>query len=156
VLFGNEHAASLRDPIHPLAHYFRFTFVRNPWDRMVSNWKMFNRKPGRIQQLRSMTDQDLSAFDAFVRFAIDHPNHHWQPQVRFLPDSVDFIGRLETFDRDFAVVCDRIGRADRSYEAANSLPSAHYSSFYSPETIEQVASFYSEDVEAFSYRFETG
>jgi len=83
-MFDRDRRLSLLNPQQSLDSYFKFTFVRNLWDRMVSNWKMFTRVPFRIRQIESMTDRDVSEFPDFVDFAWLQPNHHWQPQALFL------------------------------------------------------------------------
>lgn len=154
-LFANDNDFSLRNPERSLDAYLTFTFVRNPWDRLVSTWQMFTTDPRRVRQLRSMTDQDLSSFDDFVRFARDVPNHHWQPQVLFLPERVDFIGRLESFDDDFARLCVQLGIPPRRVERRRAgAPRPSYPSYYSRALADLVGDMYGDDVETFGYAFD--
>lgn len=156
LLFNNDHRLSLRNPRDDIGEYFRFSFVRNPWDRMVSNWKMFTTRPSRIAQIRSMTDDDVSSFEDFVHFARRMKNHHWQPQVLFLPDELSFLGRLETFDQDFARLCESIGMEVPTLpEKRNATERAHYSDYYTPALVEIVAGMYRDDIERFGYSFRT-
>jgi hypothetical protein len=156
-LFDNDNAFSLRNPRHSLEQYLTFTFVRNPWDRLVSTWQMFTTDPRRVRQLQSMTDEDLSAFEAFVDFARDVPNHHWQRQVLFLPERVDVVGRLETFDDDFARVLDRLGLPPRTAPRRRAGPPRRpYRTYYTPALAAAVGRTYADDVDAFGYRFDDG
>ncbi len=156
LLFGNKRSSSLRNPKEELNSYLKFTFVRNPWDRMVSNWKMFTTQPFRIDQLKAMTNMDLSNFEDFVDFAIDNANHHWQPQVLFTHEKLDFIGKMESFDDDMNRLLDMIGkkRVPSSYEKRNTTERKKYQEYYSnPSVIQKVAKHYHEDIETFGYTF---
>ena len=153
VLFQNDNALSLADPRNERSSYFSFTFVRNPWSRMVSNWKMFTTQSARIRQLKSMTDEDLSRFDDFVDFAIRVPNHHWQPQVLFLPEPVDFVGRVENFEADFCRVLERHGLENPVTESLNVTDHKPYSAYYTDGLVDKVADFYAEDIRTFGYEF---
>jgi hypothetical protein len=152
--FDNDNGYSLVNPKEGHRSYLRFTFVRNPWDRMVSNWKMFTTQPFRIRQLRSMTDRDLSKFEDFVVFAGSTRNHHWLPQSVFLPGGTDFIGRLENFESDFKKLCQLVGCDAGNVPHENSREKhRHYTSFYTSALIERVADMYSDDIRQFGYAF---
>lgn len=154
IFFGNNHTLSLVNPQKSLDHYFKFSFVRDPWDRMVSNWKMFTSQPFRIKQIQSMTDQDVSRFEDFVYFARRVKNHHWQPQVLYLPDKLDFLGRLETFEHDFKTLCDRIGIMPVPViEKRNTTARSRYQDYYTPTLVDVVAEMYAEDIQAFGFEF---
>jgi hypothetical protein len=163
-LFGRRHAAAAapRDPEGDLDDYVKFAFVRNPWARMVSNWKMYTSQPPARAQLRSAPDRDLAElqklerFESFVAFTAEEQNHHWQPQTLFLPEKLDFVGRLESFDDDFRRLCSLLGRTP----PATTLPRRHasgsstpYWEHYTPALVEAVAEAYSSDIEAFDYSF---
>lgn len=154
-LFGNDNDFSLRNPERSLDEYLTFTFVRNPWDRLVSTWQMFTTDPRRVRQLRSMTEDDLSCFEDFVRFAREVPNHHWQPQTLFLPERLDIVGRLERFDDDYASLRARLGLPPQvapRYRAG--APRPPYATHYSRALADEVGRMYADDVEAFGYTFE--
>lgn len=143
----------MQNPEKELDKYFKFSFVRNPWDRMVSNWKMFTSQPLRIEQLRSMTSENLSDFETFVQFANKTQNHHWLPQFLFLPDELDFIGRIEKFDRDFNLLLATIGERQRQARKINVTKREDYWLYYKPSTVDLVAEMYSEDIKMFEYVF---
>ena len=149
------HPTSLVDPARPRTAYFAFTVVRNPWDRMVSNWRMFTTKPLRKRQLRAMTDRDLTAFADFVAFALETPNHHWVPQVNFVPEDVDFTGRIEDMATTFATLAKRIPYFDPTDEKVNVTAGsgADYRPHYTDALADTVGAFYAADVARFGYRF---
>jgi hypothetical protein len=99
--------------------YFKFGFVRNPWERIVSNYSMF------VEIERKETKRDIEhmfkrkqkqiRFGEFVRKARRIKNHHWAQCYDFLPkDSsgeilLDYVGRMENFDNSIRYICDNIG-----------------------------------------------
>lgn len=151
--YQNKQSASMINPRKKLASYFKFTFVRNPWDRMVSNWKMFTTSPHRILQMESMTNKDLSSFGNFIDFAINNANHHWQPQVLFVPDQLDFIGKFENFDEDMNKLLKILGKEPLKFKKRNTTKRTKYQDYYTPSLIDIVGSFYQADIDRFGYQF---
>jgi len=160
-LFGDPyplpHEESLVGPEKPLSEYFKFAIIRNPWSRMVSNWRMFTTQPFRIAQLATMTNQDLSSFPDFCEFAVNHPNHHWQPQVNFLPDTPDYLGRMECMDESLKAIAARIPDFDPVNLVINGTHVSddpwHYRSYFDQYTLDLVTKFYQQDVDSFGYAF---
>ncbi|MCB0895172.1 MAG: sulfotransferase family 2 domain-containing protein [Nocardioides sp.] len=109
-----DHAYRMRYPTALFADYFKFGFVRHPLPRFVSTWqdKVVNANYfdldddvlGRVRERPEafaawVADQDLTVAD-----------QHLALQTRLIDlTQVDFLGRLETFDADFALVCRRLG-----------------------------------------------
>lgn len=143
--------------------YFKFTIVRNPWDRLVSVFAWTNQKWAKGQEL---TDAE---FEASVRqlhamFITARASGqalrvgpHWWPQVHFLVDRdrkllVDFIARHENLAADWERIRQKIGiQADLPLR----MRSHHrpYQSYYNDATRAMVAEIYAEDIAALSYRF---
>lgn len=99
-------------------------------------------------------------FEDFVRGWVTEENVrnqlHFAPQVNFVSLdgklNVDFIGRVETINRDFKTVCDRLGiAADLAH--LNESKRQDYKNYYSAETIEIVRQVYEEDIRTFEYSF---
>jgi hypothetical protein len=160
-LFGDPyplpHLESLRDPRDEISRYFKFAIVRNPWSRMISNWRMFTSKPYRINQLKSMTSNDLSSFDSFCHFAVLHPNHHWQPQTLFLPDPLDFVGRIENMKEAFAGIASRVDGFDpidlKVNQTAYTADPLAYRDSYTKFSRELISEFYRDDINRFHYDY---
>src|SRR5690242_14850320 len=99
--------------------YFKFAFVRNPWDRLVSAY-FFLQNGGLNEVDRAWAAQHLAAyptFDMFVRqgLGIDSIMRfpHFRPQSYYVADRrgkvmVDFLGRYENLVSDFAEVAGRL------------------------------------------------
>jgi hypothetical protein len=151
--FDNKLSASMTNPQTKRGDYFKFAFVRNPWDRMVSNWKMFTTQPPRIDQLKSMTDADLSNFGDFVDFAIRKSNHHWQPQALYVPEDIDFLGKIETFGEDMGKLLELTHQPPLELGRHNSTERKKYQDYYTPELVDVVGAFYQDDIKRFDYQF---
>jgi chondroitin 4-sulfotransferase 11 len=144
--------------------YFKFTFVRNPWDRLVSSY-FFLRKGGLDPQDAKWAEEFLRQFDdfdSFVRGWVNEENIqtwvHFMPQHYFIcdPDGkvmVDFVGRVENMENDFAYVASKLG-CSRKLDKVNTSNQRHYSSYYDEETREIVRRVYARDIELFDYGFE--
>lgn len=142
-------------PAHVFAGLFKFSFVRNPWDLMVSYWH-YLRRPSRRHHRRRLAER-LPSFDAYVRYEIRRGKIS---QTRMLTDRrgrllVDFVGRFETLDTDFARVCRRIG-VDVELMQANRGEPRDYRDSYTPELADLVARHFAEDIDRFGYSFEDG
>lgn len=142
--------------------YFKFAFVRNPWDRLVSTW-FFLKKGGMNEPDRAWSERHLAAyadFDSFVRHGVGRAEVqswvHFRPQADFIlaPDGtvmVDFVGRYERLADDFAIVARRLG-VDAALPAHNTSSHAHFASYFTAETADIVARVYNRDIGAFGYQ----
>jgi hypothetical protein len=133
--------------------YFKFAIVRNPWDRMVSQY-LFHRKFYHLIAKKE-ADEDLS-FDEFLR---NLNSFVMQEQFEFVTDDngeslVDFIGRFENLENDFKIICKRIGISERLLPHTNTTKHTHYSRYYTEETKELVQQLFPTDIEIFGYQFE--
>jgi hypothetical protein len=158
--------------------YFKFAFVRNPWERLVSEF-LYRRHPLRF-------DFKTFVFERLPKPAWSDEYCHIIPQYDFLHDeqgrlAVDFVGRFETLSDDFSTVRERIGLPRTSIPHLNRFfdhkkirsPSdlanrvryltsrkrrrnthENYRDYYDTETREFVAELYRNDIETFGYRFE--
>jgi hypothetical protein len=146
---------------------FKFGFVRNPWDRLVSSFHHLKRG-GCHDNDKRWADQHLAGYTEFEPFVKGWLNGrtiysdvwHFVPMVRFvcLPGrrahALDYLGRFETLADDFARIARRLGR-EASLAHVNHAPRAHadYRAYYTPETRRIVERVYAADIEAFGYSF---
>lgn len=147
---------------------FKFTFVRNPYDRAVSCWKMFTSgmentkwaypEDGNpaltFKQFLEIARDDSILYDQRRRTFEEKLRHHAIPQTHPFNclDQADFTGRFETLREDFAKVCARIG-ATGTLPHMNKTDHAGYRAYYDDETRQMVASIYAEDLERLGYSF---
>lgn len=150
---------------------YKFSFVRNPFERIVSEYRYRN-----YFHHRSFRD--------FVLHKLPEPGwddkyRHVMPQYEMLHDRegqllVDFVGRFENLQGDFDEVCKHLDIPDSALPHRN--PSnkksrnlkrrfrnvlfrngendkKHFSDFYDDETLEAVTRLYRKDIAAFGYTF---
>lgn len=134
--------------------FFKFAFVRNPWDRMVSQYHYILRK---TSHHRHKLVKSLGGFEAYLKFEI---TRNKPLQKDFVTDArgrllVDFVGRFERLADDFASICNAIG-IEAELPHACRTSHTNYRSYYDPRTIELVASHFGEDVDFFGYTFDEG
>ena len=150
---------------------FKFSFVRNPWARILSEYRYRN-----YFQHRSFRDFVLNKLP---RPGWDDQYRHVMPQYDMLHDTrgnllVDFVGRFESLEQDFTEVRQRLGlsgarlphrnRSDKKsrdlkrkvrnvlfMNGENRLQSM--ADFYDDETRTAVEDYYRKDIETFGYEF---
>lgn len=144
--------------------YFKFTFVRNPWDRLVSAF-CFLRNGGINQRDGRWAARHLGRFDDFNEFVCRWVNPrniyrgiHFVPQFEFLRVSdetpaVDFVGRFENIESDFQQIAERIGLRPSLSKHNSQSARQDYRAFYSDEAAEIVANAYATDIDLFGYKF---
>ena len=144
--------------------YFKFAFVRNPWDRLYSAFR-YLKAGGWNDDDKRWNEQNLSeydSFESFIKIWLDKRNimqhRHFWPQYRFLCDNnyhllVDYLGYFETLDEDFRKICSRLN-IDCSLGAHNTNPGESYGKVYTGSMRQKVADVYARDIELFGYEFD--
>ncbi|MBC2931530.1 sulfotransferase family 2 domain-containing protein [Nocardioides sp. zg-1228] len=153
-----DHAMRVRYPLASFADYFTFAFVRDPLDRFVSAWQdkvvdhnYYGFDPATLARMQ--------AIEEFARWTAGHDlaavpgtDQHLTLQSRMIDlNRVDFVGRLETFDRDFAEVCERIGAPAVPTAPKNQTAPGGRDRRVSPELGELVGRMYARDYQVFGY-----
>ena len=137
--------------------YYKFAFVRNPWDRVVSQFAYMQRRPDLMDYVGMTSNTEFKAYLELIRLK-EHVQ--WMPQVQFLLDHdgsllVDRIGRLESFNEDCAQIFDTLGLTlDQLPGHANRSKRQAFQYYYSDsEAIEVVADIFAEDISFLGYEF---
>ena len=145
-------------PDWPFADYFSFSFVRNPWDRMVSS---FSKKDAHLLREARGRDVELEelSFEDYVRATGEIEHAHLRPQAEFVTDAdgevaVDFVGRFESLAEDFQEVCKRAGIQKQLPHEKKSLRSERdYRRYYDAATRRVIEDRYRRDIDLFDYEF---
>lgn len=141
---------------HVYRDYYKFAFVRNPYDRLVSTWK------DKILQINyfGFNEEEykkMKEFKSFVnwvsQFEIETADSHLRTQHSLIDlNHIDFIGRFERFEEDLSIILKRFNIAYNTIPKINSTSNKqHYSSFYTEELRQQVYDIYEKDFLIFNY-----
>jgi len=153
-LFGNnlQHltAFEIKSKIQNYSDFYKFSFVRNPWDKFVSVtlW----------EGPKTKVNKNMSK-DQFKKKALNKMKFaklHYMPQVDYIFHSgsllVDFVGKFENLEEDFQKVCDSLN-VNFKLEYRMKVDHKPYQEYYNQEMIDFVSDFYSKDIEYFGYDF---
>jgi len=142
-----------RMPVELFNSYFKFAFVRNPWERLVSEYEFILNRPehGRHKRVSGLKD-----FDEFIHMQIPRPDAY---QLNTLSDRkghllMDFVGQLENLDRDWRTVCKKIGIAHKELPRKNVTERKPYQSYYDTQSIQLVAKHWAREIKLFGYEYE--
>lgn len=133
--------------------YFKFAFVRNPFDRFVSYCAFMSRGSNvfQVEPLRYMkyVIRELKPMDHLL----------YQPQYQMVTNEageldVDFIGRNETMQASYDQVCARVGIPAASLGRVNASKHRPWQEYYDRDLVGWVSDLYRRDLELFNYGFE--
>jgi len=145
---------------------YKFTFVRNPWDRLVSAYYYLQDDKRSVfdRQQAAGSILNYSSFEAFVMEFMPRGDLnafiHLKEQHLFLrlPGrgiGVDFVGRFERLNEDFDLIAKRLGKdVALEHRNASALRKSDYREIYTPQMIDVVAKAYARDISYFGYDFE--
>ncbi len=141
------------------ADYFKFAFVRNPWDRLVSCWlnKVIRKNAFEFSDSHHEKMKDFAAFVAWVEGQnLSEGDIHIRAQSSLIDlNDCDFFGRMENFENDLAYVFSKLGLPTHNRSVRNqSGQRKPYQEYYTPELVDQVGEIYSKDIRLFGYKFE--
>lgn len=138
--------------------YFKFSFVRNPWDLVISNFVWSTHQEPNTDQLKWFILNIEDSVDS--SFLDENSQATWtcqQHSFLFGPNGenhMDFIGRFENLQQDFETVCDKIAIPRQCLPHKNKSTHTHYTEYYDCEARALVAEVFAKDIEYFGYEFE--
>jgi Sulfotransferase family len=128
-------------------NFFVFAFVRNPWDRALSD----------LQYLESAEPFKGRSFEERLKIYCELPEYHAHilPQVDFFDgywDHVNFIGRFENIEADFKLISEKLDIKKPLPHLNKSSPHA-YRKLLTTQQAEAIASKYEKDIKMFGYEY---
>ena len=127
--------------------YFKFGFVRNPWDRELSNY-FFNSgklKPPEDISFKEWLNIRLQK-NGFIR-------SHNSSQCDYLTD-VNYVARFENYDEEVKYLFNRIGvPMPQPLMHINKTDHKPYYEYYDDIDIMKVQQWYEKDIEMYNYEF---
>jgi chondroitin 4-sulfotransferase 11 len=176
-----EQALSLKEQGHTPISYFllhharsvqplyKFSFVRNPFDRLVSAFHYLKSGGGNSSDARwaKRMLRGIKTCDEFIK-ALASPHYqsavlsgvHFRPQHDFLSGpngelAVNFIGHFERLENDFSAVAARLEITAELPHTNRSARPANWQQFFESETGRRaVVSMYKADFSMFGYEME--
>ena len=136
--------------------YFKFAFVRNPWDRMVSLY---------FEKFQTGWLDGIS-FEEYIENIFTNPAiiskdpnlaNHARPCIDWISKDgkimCDFIGRFECLQSDFSHICENLSISDHFLQNLRKRERAHYTTFYNENTQAIVEKYHRMDIDFFGYEF---
>jgi len=134
---------------------FKFTIVRNPWARILSQFT------GHVYK-----EMPSLSFEEYIRRSfkegISHDDFRFiRPCMDWITDSdenilVDYIGKYETLQESFDHICDvlNIPKSILPFVNKSIIPDDNqYREYYTPEMELLVATAFEKDIKEFGYKF---
>lgn len=143
--------------------YFKFAFVRNPWDRAVSgfHWLTGVDQPS-FQKCKKSSFLDFllvrNGFEKLIGTKDQSTREvHFISQHEMIyidgSNQMDFVGKFENLQKDFDTICSKIGIEKLKLPESNKSKHKHYTEYYTDETKDLVYQKYQKDIELFNYKF---
>tara|TARA_R100000315_G_scaffold60191_1_gene36643 strand:- start:325 stop:981 length:657 start_codon:yes stop_codon:yes gene_type:complete len=137
--------------------YFKFTVVRNPWQRILSQFKKTQDKKDGM----SFSDWVQKSFVDLER---NMSERFYKPCTWWIKDEMDYIIRYENLDEDFKKLLSKIGISNSiKLEKVKMLPgwnhwgddidSVNYQNYYDETTKKIIEKNFKDDIERFGYEF---
>ena len=144
--------------------YYTSAFVRNPWERLLSSYVW-------LRQIRYKDCELANSFEDFVK-DLDKDRVelfpslkckieankmmqilHLRPMSFYLNKPIDFTGKFESLNKDFFILCDKLGIARSIPNKLRQVKHDNYKTYYSKKTQDIVARLYAQDIKQFNYTF---
>ena len=132
-------------------NYYIFSFIRNPYDRIVSGWNYVNKYN--------------IPFDKFINIKYNANSydywHVFMSQSRHIIDNngkfrIDYLGKFENMESDLKIILNKIGFKNILHKPfkKNSKKHDNYETYYNNNTIiEKVNNLLKEDLQNFDYDY---
>ena len=125
--------------------YFKFTIIRNPWDKMVSSYHYNHHK---------WVPKETTFEDYIKNWGNGMQVTRFPPQnAPYINEKLDFIGRFETLEEDFLKILDHIGQPKRALPRLNQSQHLNYRNYYSEKTRRIVKHQFATDIKIWGFEY---
>ena len=142
-------------------NYFKFTIVRNPWARRLSQWQFIRYKAKKESILTfsgycfDVLKQCDGKFSNFIA-----KSSKADQQINWIKDDcgenlLNYVGKLEEVNESFSEICNNINISNTQIPHYNKSKHKHYSKYYTPRMVDHIAKIYEDDINEFNYDFES-
>ena len=140
--------------------FYKFAFVRNPWDWQVSYYHFILKETTHIRH--ELVKNMSGGFEEYLEWVIVTKNPFPKGATKLQKEiiveqngelNIDYLGRYETINEDFNHVC-QVLNLQTSLPYLNQSKHRDYRGYYSDRTRKLVADNFQEDIELFGYSFD--
>ncbi|MDM8565602.1 sulfotransferase family 2 domain-containing protein [Candidatus Halobeggiatoa sp. HSG11] len=140
-------------------NFYKFAFVRNPWDWQVSMYHFILKETTHIKY---ELVKSMSGFEEYLEWVVETDKPYAKGATKFQKDTitdndgkiiVDFVGRYENLTQDFQQVCKTLN-IEATLPIINKTSHRDYRSYYNTKTQKIVAEHFKADIELFGYTFD--
>lgn len=125
--------------------YFKFSFVRNPWDRIVS---IFHFRRDNIKKIEKNKN-----FKDWVLYNKNTNEIDVLSQLNYLNEELNFIGKFENFEEDLKKIFSIFNLNLPKIPKLNQSKHDHFLKYYDKESANIVKKWSEKDCEFFNYNF---
>ena len=126
-------------------NYFKFTIIRNPWDKMVSSYHYNHHK---------WVPRGTAFEDYINMWGEGMQITRFPPQNSpYINEKLDFIGRFESLDDDFQAILKHLEQPERPLPRLNQSHHRNYRENYSTETRKVVEQKFATDIKLWRFEY---
>lgn len=145
--------------------HFIFSFVRNPWDRVVSSFLYLNSNVSNLEDQQDKIkylERYNGNFKKFVKNAFKNEeifqSIYFRPQNKWICDEdgnalVNFLGRYENLNENLNDLSKILKVDFKEFLIGDEFRQDHYRNYYNKKTKRIISKIYSKDIELFGYEF---
>jgi hypothetical protein len=133
---------------------FKFSFIRNPWDRWVSLYRM-RMNVDDMSHFREYTCQLAEERLDLLGILFTLPTSYWSMLTIDNKLAMDFVGKFETLQDDWTKVSNilRISNKLPNINPNRAGKARPYQEYYDDASRKAIAEVYAKDIEYWGYKF---